>query len=393
MSRKRQKQQLEIHRNTQIQLENLAYSLSDDEENSYRSFEEHSFRSNTSTLGRSLPDLSTRLNDEVEELKQKIQDLSLQLESAHLEIETLTLEKNGLLETISQQDIKINTLKAMNAPSPTITIKKKKNKSTTLARDAQTTHDGSSKNVSSPVNKVKKIPMEKKPEEMNNLLTSRISEGKKNVTTFKDSNKIYIYGSQQCTGLASALLKSRINNKYEKYEVFAETKPNATTEEILKSCHNTNTTSTCKVILCIGENDTNPTKVITELSAALNKFKNCNVLVLNTLYSHHLNEYYLNKNLRIICNSYSNCHFVETSMSCYNYLSNVCKKINFYVDSLDYERLYLNVNIIKRRLQLTDSKFKNVKHNREPKLQQKTILHYFSKKQEVNPLNNTFFRQ
>lgn len=380
--------------------------------------DEDSFISNSSILRRSLPDLSTRVNEEVDELKIQIQNLKLDLESAHTEIENLIIEKNSLLKQISDRDMKINALTTITYESSPIKTTKKKKKIQKIQEKASITgNDVINKNKTQTDNPqlleksdspilpqyLKKSTDENslKREALHIEKSNIILPGKNKCDQQNNTNKILIYGSQRCIGLASALLQSRQNSRYEKYSVFSETKPNAPTEEVLKACTYAHTAESTKVILCIGENDTNPTKVILELGVALKHFQKCQVLILSVLCNDHINEELLNRNLRLICNNYKNCHFICNDITYKNYLSDICRKINFCIDSLDYERLYLDVKTLKKRLLSTPpNRSSRQSFTRSPKLQQKTILHYFSKKQEPKPHeasnssinNDNFFR-
>ncbi|CAG4975697.1 unnamed protein product [Parnassius apollo] len=69
-------------------------------------------------------------------------------------------------------------------------------------------------------------------------LTSRDkTENNKKNNAFTKQN-IFIMGTQQCIGLAAELTKSRMNSRYEDYQVTAFIKPFASTEEVLKICTN-----------------------------------------------------------------------------------------------------------------------------------------------------------
>lgn len=363
--------------------------------------EDSSFLSINTEFRTSLPDLSTRVNEDIDDLKQKIEELSLQLESAHLEIDNLTLEKNYLLEKIAHQEMKLSTLSAISTPT---SIKKKKIKSIPGPSGIQHLN---------PNNSILSYHCTNSQEENNDnppiVLTGSqtiIPEHIKNEEDPKinsepvNTNNIYIYGTQQTSGLALALLKSREKSKYEKYTVSSFTKPFADSEEVLRGCHThiQSPQESCKVIICIGENDSNPIKVTTELGALLKKLKNCSVLVLNILQNRYLNEKLLNTNLRLICKAYKNCYFVENSMYYENYLTDICNKINFCVDYIDYKNSYLDVKFIKRRLQVPQSVSKYAKNTQRSKLKQKVMLDYFPLKHaipldnNINISNTQFFR-
>ncbi|CAG5036075.1 unnamed protein product [Parnassius apollo] len=121
-------------------------------------------------------------------------------------------------------------------------------------------------------------------------LTSRDkTEINKKNNAFTKQN-IFIMGTQQCIGLAAELTKSRMNNRYEDYQVTAFIKPFASTEEVLKLCTNLKVDTHDKVILCVGENDDDPVTTIAELYAALKLLKHATVIVMNVNSSKHLNN-------------------------------------------------------------------------------------------------------
>ncbi|KAH9642128.1 hypothetical protein HF086_007438 [Spodoptera exigua] len=92
---------------------------------------------------------------------------------------------------------------------------------------------------------------------------------------------IYILGAQRCVGLAATTISSRLNAKYDKYRIIAETKPNAVTDEIVKSCKHLQLKPGDKLVLSVGENDDNAKKVLSQLNDVLRKFNNNTIIVLS----------------------------------------------------------------------------------------------------------------
>lgn len=88
-------------------------------------------------------------------------------------------------------------------------------------------------------------------------------------------------------------------------------------------------------IICVGENDFNPTTTLSELYMFINKYNSCPIIILSVLENKYLNEKLLNNNLELICNNNKNCYFLRTH-------SNTCHKLNVLIDSIDYENKYLN---------------------------------------------------
>ncbi|CAG5013916.1 unnamed protein product [Parnassius apollo] len=106
-------------------------------------------------------------------------------------------------------------------------------------------------------------------------------------------------GTQQYIGLAAELTKSRMNSRYEDYQVTAFIKPFASTEEVLKICTNLKVDTHDKVILCVGENNDDPVTAIAELYAALKLLKHATVIAMNVTSSKHLNNNSLNTQLKL----------------------------------------------------------------------------------------------
>lgn len=86
------------------------------------------------------------------------------------------------------------------------------------------------------------------------------------------NRKIYIFGSQQCVGLGAAIARSRTNTPYEKYGIVAETKPYAPCYEIIRNCRNIKLTPNDKLVLCVGENDSDLQLVLSQLQILLDIF-------------------------------------------------------------------------------------------------------------------------
>lgn len=188
----------------------------------------------------------------------------------------------------------------------------------------------------------------------------------------RQENKILIFGSQQCVGLSSALIRSRENTSYEKYTVRAQTKPHALASHVLMDCHNINLTSNDKLVIGIGENDYDMQIILSQLRMLLNRFRNFDIIVLNIFKNMYLNVDELNDNIRLLCNKYNNCNFVSCTD---NSLHEICKSINFVIDCKDYDKKYLNVKELKKLIaSINNSDFKKNSKN-YPK---GTIPYYFA---------------
>lgn len=193
-----------------------------------------------------------------------------------------------------------------------------------------------------------------KPQKQNQVSKAKINsldtsphtpQNKTTETTTTDKPNLLILGGQQCTGLASQLIRSRFQSKYEDYHITSFTKPNAMSEEILApSCKFKDSLDNC-LIACVGENDTNPFKVITELSAMLKRIQKSRVVIINVLYNKSLNEKMLNNLINNVCQNFDNCTFmkIHNYKKC-SYFTEICSKINNIVDNDYYRKKYLQYN-------------------------------------------------
>lgn len=166
-----------------------------------------------------------------------------------------------------------------------------------------------------------------------------------NIKNTPKNRKILIYGSQKCVGLATGLLQSRENSKYEKYEIFSETKPYADAFEILKSLKKMDIGKNDKVILGIGENDSNPKLFLSQLRCLFDRYKDVTILVLNVSENRYLNVNMLNREIQNICTMFNNVYYTHCK---YYSLNRVYYSINNIIDTLDYDRKYLDVKQLKK---------------------------------------------
>lgn len=350
-------------------------------------------------LARSLPDLSTRTMtaEEVMELKEEITRLNTELTIANNEIDNLLME-NSLLKkkTVEQENI-IHQYKKIYIELPdsskickSSTKKRKKayrEKNLNQHNLDSSFSDLRTKNHLNPT--TDGVPGTEKSSKWTTSNTetklnynNKLCENKsacKNDTPCDEVEKrpeILILGANQCVGLASKLISSRLNTNYEKYDISSVLKPYATSDEILKSCNVIQNREDNYIVLCIGENDRNPYNVVLELIEICKKMNKINILLLNINRNKLLNVFMLNNLLRNACNKFSNCTFLNVVLpSKYYtrkyYLSEVCKKINFNLDMHFYNKTYL---VSKKSDNLG---FKECLKNVRPIIKKGTILYYF----------------
>lgn len=161
--------------------------------------------------------------------------------------------------------------------------------------------------------------------------------------------RLFIFGGQQCSQLSEYLIKSRLYNPYERYQVTSFIKPHASTENILECIKLYDITADDRLILCVGENDSNPNKIMIELGSALKMFNVCPVLILKVCYNKYLNTCKLNNMLRQISNHFSHCKFVDYYVDTlytthFNNLLKLCNTINSVLDQIDYDLKFLPFN-------------------------------------------------
>lgn len=360
---------------------------------------------------RSLPDLSTKHNDDNEELLLQIEHLKTQLESAHAEIDKISLEKEALYEQILQQRIKIDRYKQMYVDS--MSTPKSTKQSTTSKRKIQfnkmkqvspnsynvsmnligdkLTQDGAdstiiidrnNKSMLDGANKVVKNLEFKKYALDGAIETCEITN-----SFMKSKRNLFIIGGQQCVNLASELVLLRKNTKYENYNICGYTKPYAKTKDILKECYTLNITEMDRIVICVGENDTNPLILQNELCAVLKYLHRTPIILLGVKSSKHLNENKLNNTLKLLSQNLKNCSFLSLnynsiSQNTFTFLNYMCKTLSLFIDFKDYESKYLNYNSgykIKKSTDKCQTNYKVTEHNYEKKYKKGTIPYFFEK--------------
>lgn len=307
-------------------------------------------------LGKSL-DLSTNmLTSDMEDMKSEIAALKEMLSSTQNELDNVILENRDLGKQIASMNQELCVLKQL-CRSP-ITSIRQTSRSTSAKKSARRRLTDSFKNTP------KSTPDEtntKCPEPKNTITkdtSSQTTPNTKNTVEITEPNientnlttdtqrKIQILGSQQCSGLAAKMIELRSDTKYEKYVISSFTKPQAPTEEILRNGYTLNLGNDDKLILLVGENDENPTKMLIELSGFLQKFTNTTVLVLSVIDNIYLNTNRLNHDIKIICNNFKNCKFIDINRN-FEYRHNkkelISKNLNFVIDCIDYDKKFLSV--------------------------------------------------
>ncbi|CAK1581939.1 unnamed protein product [Parnassius mnemosyne] len=220
-------------------------------------------------------DYSTIKICEMQEMKEEIKELKISLSSTQNELENTIIENNEYKREINKLKKEIEVLKNI-CQSPIIKNTNEINKGFHVSLTPSKTSKYSHTSHFSPIslkkcdkkcnnliislqNKIKEsqkqlLNAKKEITELENqiqeLSIKLTSQGDKEQLTSRDKTEyneennaftkqnIFIMGTQQCTGLAAELTKSRMNSRYEGYQVTAFIKPFASTEEVLKLCTN-----------------------------------------------------------------------------------------------------------------------------------------------------------
>lgn len=311
-----------------------------------------SISSSSPTLAKSLPDLSTYDTGLISDLRSKIKELELQLASAHNEIEQLLLQKSILDQKVANLEKRINQLTVICTSTSKKRIKTNVQRPNSLRTlQFENSMNSTTLNMEDEVELSRKCKQFEEKEIHDSTLQTnnnyKPSENSYKIVNGNSKNTCWILGGQQCVGLASQLIYSRKNTKYEQYSVTSSTKPNASTEQILKESENLKAGNRDKIVVCIGENDTNPIIVTNELYNLLKKFKSVRVLVLSVIKSTFLNENMLNKQIKLICNQFPNSTYVDLSKSINIY--QICDRVNYEIDCIDYKHKYLSYGKISER--------------------------------------------
>lgn len=323
-------------------------------------------------------DMSTNDNEE-REMKTELLQLRAKLACTRNELEKIVLENDQLKDTVTRLNQQIKTLKEMCATPvksqrlELLSARKKHRRSLT-------------DNLRESMDYNNSIHIDKRNEEPNH--DNELTLHSKSATVQQESNtksssserynknnsstkNMYVIGGAQCKGLNYNLTAERTQSKREPYQIMSFIKPGACTENIIRSCKSFNISKEDCVVLSIGEHDTNPVQIMTELSAAL-KTLYCPVFVLGIGFSKHLNENKLNEMLKLICRNFVNCRFIDICNNClYNnchyhdsqktYLYNLAKVINVTIDQLNYDRKYLYYNNTARKQEAVNKNNKQMR--------------------------------
>lgn len=344
--------------------------------------------------------------DQILEMKNKIDSLTQSLESTQNELDTIIIENCELKKHITKLSTQLSALKTLCQSSPSSTktntifsAKKKKPQKLLLPEqivsDDLTSYAESSRcqtNISSSERvhtHITKSCDDSSCQELGQQC-SKTEIKTAHITNTTDTSKVYIVGAAECIGISSLLKKIREKSPYKKYCFDSFLKPNACSEELIKTFSVFDIRQNDRIILCIGQCDNNPVKLMSELYNFLKTMhKICPILVLSVKENPYLNEWKLNNSMQTVCNCFSkNCHFVNINDTVDKY--SMCKKLSSKLDQIDYNlqflnfKNYSNTKINKKYndnsiLNYMDYKKKYLNNKSNKQQKQNTILHYFKK--------------
>ncbi|KAG6439071.1 hypothetical protein O3G_MSEX000460 [Manduca sexta] len=198
--------------------------------------------------------------------------------------------------------------------------------------------------------------------------------------TLSDTKKIFIVGGTQCQGLATELIRTRHNSMYDKYKIQGLTFPGANTEVLSETCEILKLTKNDKLVLCVGEEDSDPYKIVHELYNILKRTK-ANVVLLPVTNNRHLNVNNINRSIHCVSNKFNNCKFLQCHnyhyRYQYSYIKYISSKINYIIDIIDYNTKFIPSKNKTNNSGTKKLKASNVNHSHSA-LRQKTITEYFN---------------
>lgn len=335
---------------------------------------------NTSLLdesSQSLPNTSSIDCSQITDLRKEIETISIDLSSATNEIDRLNMEVTNLNKKVEEQQKKIELYKSLLSSNVSSSRKSTPNKSRKRMSTILPEND-----VNLLID-VKKDNILVKRDKLYTLQNNNLAvqKNENQAPAAPENNKILIIGGAQCQNLALNLSNTRKDNAYGKYEVTGFLKPGAPTEVLLDLCRHMQMKKEDKLILCVGEEDTDPHKLSLELYATLKTIKASTIILISVVRNRYLNEYNLNTTLKNVCNKLDRCYFINIGEyeNQFNYRNDICKKINMYIDSDDYDTQFLprpgkihNLKNINRN----SCKFSE---NNKTKFANGTIPYYFNK--------------
>lgn len=326
----------------------------------------------SSNLNRSCPELGSRSEEELAEYKNKVICLELRLQSTENEIQNLIRENGSLKKRIEANEEAIKKLTLICTPTSKkeksktqrASIISSKRKAIKLRNEKNFDHDNTleqalpvNNDISpsrSPTNRFNETRNSKENTENTESPTetavTQRGDDAHDISQVKRQQppKIYLFGGQQCVGLATKLHQMQRDSNIVKYNVSASIKPGANTESILEAVSHQKFLKDDKIVLSVGEHDSNPMDVLTSLHKTLITLRNNSVFILSVRESSDLDIDNLNYMLSRSCVSVNNLLFID-SMCMQNkfinkkkYLGKMCMKLILKIEQMDYKKAFYN---------------------------------------------------
>ncbi|CAG5036509.1 unnamed protein product [Parnassius apollo] len=235
---------------------------------------------------KSLPDISTPFNFELEIIKEELERTKSILASANLEIENLLLENSSLKKKNMEYEKTISQLTCNNlfygSQKSVSSVQKRKNR-----RSSILSIDSSKENEQDMLITTKTKLLNGQTDSQLSFHkcpldgTTETTESKQPVKQFKEQKmetqsthttleqkKIYILGDEQATGLATKLLMDREIRGDNNYKIMSFVKPQSLCADSLDYFNHIikNLNHDDKIVIVTGANDSNPIKLLNDLS-------------------------------------------------------------------------------------------------------------------------------
>lgn len=297
----------------------------------------------------SLPNISIGETSQITHQRLEIEELNDKLSSANNEIDKLNTENEELkkknTELQKSVDLYKKILSSPDMPSRNCTPKKLRQVIDINVIQKSAANTPSRPRKHEQIEEDMKLQMDKKKHIDNLRVVQTTSTPKsRQGSIIKEkihSKKIVIIGGGQCRNLASNLITSRINTKYENYNIVAFLKPEASAETLLESCKNADLTDEDILVLSLGQDDADPVKLSMDMYSVLKDLRVSNIFLMSILKNKYLNEDKLNTLLKGVSKKISKCNFIEIDKYAKNVTREMCNKINFWIDTYDYNNIYL----------------------------------------------------
>lgn len=350
--------------------ERKKYIINISTDNSFEglSDEEYSSFTTDTKLNRSCPNIGLDLEEDTQDMKNKISHLELKLKAAENEIDNLHSENTALSKRLAEYERKIKTLTEICTSDSKKPIKPKHRMSLNRTKLNFTEEEKNSSDENT-------IKLTETPSTTQEIFESESRKIKTNSRQERDrtlrnetleeqhtyEHRIHIFGDEQGRGI-STQLSELLGNKY---KIYGEIKPGATTDKILESIklHCSSYTKLDYVLILTGKNDNDLTKTSSYLYYYLSQLDNTNIILCETKRNKQHTAEDINRILKSYSAKLSHLNYIDLRYSYLgqprNTLKHLCQNILQEILRLDYK--YKIKNYQSKEIQ------KMIKGNRLPK--------------------------